>query len=144
MNEPIKIQECFHVSAERIWQAITEKEQMKQWYFDIPDFELKVDSTFNFYEPGDAKKYHHQCTIKEILLNRKFQHTWTYPDHSKGKSILTWEIFPIGRFTLVTLTHSGIENFSDAGSDFSRENYEEGWHELIGKSLKEFLKQQPA
>ena len=142
MNEPIKIQECFHVSAEKIWQAITDKEQMKQWYFDIPDFELKVDSTFNFYEPDGAKKYHHRCTIKEILPNRKLQHTWTHPSHSKGESMLTWEIFPIGRFTLVTLTHLGVENFSDGGSDFSRENYEGGWNELIGKLLKAFLVKQ--
>lgn len=139
MNVPIIVEECFHVSPEKIWQAITDKGQMKQWYFDIPDFELRLSATFNFYEPGDAKKYHHRCMIKEIIPNRKFQHTWTHPSHSKGESLLTWEIAPIGRYTLVKLIHLGVENFAEAGSDFSRENYVAGWKEIVGKSLKEFL-----
>ena len=140
MNVPIIVEECFHTPAERIWIALTDKDQMRQWYFDIPDFELKVNTTFNFYEPGDAKKYHHRCTIREIVTNRRFQHTWTHPGHSKGESVLTWEIVPIGRFTLVKLTHLGVENFSDAGNDFARANYEQGWKEIVGKSLRDFLK----
>jgi len=140
MNEPIIVEESFHLSPEQIWQVITDKGQMKQWYFDIPDFELKVNSTFNFYEPGDAKRFHHRCTIKEIVPNRKLQYTWTHPSHSKGESLLTWEILPLGRYTLVKLTHSGIENFADAGDDFARENYKVGWQEIVDKSLREFLK----
>ncbi len=139
MNEPIIIQECFHVSAEKIWQAITDKEQMKQWYFDISDFELKANATFNFYEPGDEKKFHHQCVIKKIIQPRLFQHTWAYPYKSKGESLVTWEIIPVGRFTLVKLTHEGVESFSDGGNDFARENYEAGWTEILEKSLKSFF-----
>lgn len=139
MPESIIIQECFHVSPEKIWQAITDKEQMKQWYFDIPDFELKVNAKFNFYEPGNDKKFHHQCVIKKIVQNKLLQHTWTYPEKSKGESVITWEITRIGRFTLVKLTHEGVETFSDGGSDFKRENYEAGWNEILGKSLKSYL-----
>jgi len=139
MTEPIIIQECFHIRPEVIWKAITDKEQMKQWYFDIPDFELKVNSTFNFYEPGNDKKFHHHCVIKEIVPSKLFQHTWTYPDKSKGESMVIWEIIPIGRFTLLKLTHDGVESFSDGGNDFLRENYEAGWNEILGKSLKSYL-----
>lgn len=139
MKEPIIIQECFHNSPEAIWQAITDKEQMKQWYFDIPDFELKVNARFNFFEPGNDKKFHHHCVIKEIIPNKLFKHTWTYPEKSKGESVVTWEINRIGRFTLVKLTHNGVESFSDGGSDFLRENYEVGWNEILGKSLRDFL-----
>jgi uncharacterized protein YndB with AHSA1/START domain len=139
MSNPIVIEDRFHISPDKVWQAITNKVQMKEWYFDIPDFELKVNSTFNFYEPGGAKKYHHRCTIKEILPNRKLQHTWTHPSHSKGESLLTWELFQVEDYTTVKLTHEGIENFADGGSDFTRENYIMGWNEIVGKSLKSFL-----
>lgn len=139
MNSPIVVEAKFNAAPEKVWQALTDKDQMRTWYFDIPDFELKVNATFNFYEPGEAKKYHHRCTIKEIVSNVKLRHTWTHPSHSKGESMLTWEIIPDVDSVLVRLTHSGIENFADAGSDFSRENYVMGWNEIVGQSLKGFV-----
>ncbi|HCT30562.1 MAG TPA: SRPBCC domain-containing protein [Bacteroidales bacterium] len=139
MNNPITFETHYAASPEKVWKAITDKEQMKQWYFDIPDFELKENATFNFYEPGNEKKFHHLCVIKEIVPNHKFQHTWTYPELSKGSSLLTWELIPDGKGTLVKLTHTGIESFADGGKDFSQENYEAGWNEILGKMLREFL-----
>ena len=29
-------------NVQKVWQALTDKSQMKEWYFDIPDFELRV------------------------------------------------------------------------------------------------------
>ncbi|SFI75757.1 SRPBCC family protein [Myroides guanonis] len=116
-----------NASAEKIWQALTQKDKMKEWYFDIPDFELKEGAEFNFYEPGDARLFHHKCVIKEIVPNKKFSHTWTHPEHSKGESTVTWTLDEQENGTLVTLTHSGIESFVDAGPDFAPENYQMGW-----------------
>lgn len=114
-------------SADKVWQALTDKKQMKEWYFDIPDFELKLGSTFNFYEPGDKKEYHHQCVIKEIVPNKLFSYTWTHPSHSKGESLVTWLLDEKDGITTVALSHSGIENFVDAGPSFSPESYQAGW-----------------
>ena len=115
-------------SADKIWHALTQKDKMKEWYFDIPDFELKEGAEFNFYEPGDARLFHHKCVIKEIVSNKKFSHTWTHPEHSKGESTVTWTLDEQENGTLVTLTHSGIESFVDAGPDFAPENYQMGWN----------------
>ncbi len=110
-----------------IWQALTDQQQMKQWYFDIADFELGLGKTFNFYEPGTAKQYHHQCVIKAIEVDKLFSHTWTHPSHSKGESLLTWILEDLGDATKVTLQHRGLENFADAGPGFEPENYQMGW-----------------
>ena len=112
---------------DKIWQALTQKDKMKEWYFDIPDFELKEGAVFNFYEPGDAKVFHHQCVIKELVPHKKFSHTWTHPKHSKGESKVTWTLEEQDKGTRVTLTHSGIASFADAGPDFAPENYQMGW-----------------
>jgi len=124
--------------ANRIWQAITDKKQMKEWYFDIPDFELKAGAVFNFFEPGGKNEYHHRCVVKEIVLNKKFSHTWTHPGHSKGESIVTWLLREKDNGTEVTLTHSGLENFADAGPAFAPENYQLGWEGLMA-ALKNFI-----
>lgn len=139
MSNPIVVEEVYEASPDQVWQAITDKDSMKEWYFNIQDFILKENATFNFYAPDDERKYHHQCVIKKIVPERKFQHTWTYPSHSKGESVITWEISPEGNGSRVRLTHSGVESFSDAGNDFTRENFEAGWKEIVGKSLKDFI-----
>jgi len=113
--------------AEKIWQALTDKTQMKEWYFDIPDFELKEGATFNFYEPGGKNEFHHRCVIKEIEPGKTFSHTWTHPDHSKGESRVTWLLNENNGITEVTLQHEGVENFADGGAAFAPENYQMGW-----------------
>ena len=133
-------EEVYDPDVKQVWHAITNKFSMKKWYFDIPDFELKEGSVFNFFEPGNDNKFHHQCKILEIVPFRKLQHSWTYPELSKGKSILTWNLSSLDNHTKVRLTHEGVETFADGGLDFKIENYEAGWNELLGINLKNFLK----
>lgn len=142
MATPIVLKETYNANPDQVWKAITDREEMKDWYFDIPDFELEEGAVFNFFEPGDKREFHHRAVITEIIPKKKLQHTWTYPSLSKGKSILTWEVLESGVKTSVVLTHEGIESFSDGGKDFIRENFIAGWNEILGKSLKEFLENQ--
>lgn len=139
MNDPIIIEYKVNAPVEKIWNALTDKEELKSWYFDIPDFKLGLFEIFNFYEPGEEKKYHHQAQILEIIPNRKLKHTWHYPELSKGKTVVTWELQPDETGTLVRLAHDEIENLKDLGENFSEEAFIEGWHEIIGKSLKPHL-----
>lgn len=132
--------EVYNAPVDKVWKALTDKEQMKQWYFDISDFELKEGNTFNFYE-SDKKEYHHRAVIKKIIPYKKIQHTWTHPSHSKGESMLTWELFPEGNTTRVKLTHEGLENFIDGGEAFAAENYVAGWKDIMDKSLRNFLEE---
>lgn len=139
MNTPITVQYKINAPAEKIWKALTDKDEMKSWYFDIQDFEPVVGKIFNFYEPGGENKYHHQGEILEIITNQKLKHTWSYPDFSDQKTIVIWELQPEVDGTLVKLTHEDIENFKDLGEGFSRENFIGGWNSIVGQSLKEYL-----
>ncbi|WP_300603076.1 SRPBCC domain-containing protein [Niabella sp.] len=133
-------EETYNAPVEKVWLALTDKDQMKSWYFNIPDFRHEVGSSFEFYE-SEKKEFLHRCTITEIVPLQKFQHTWTHPEQSKGISLLTWELFPEGDQTRVLLTHSGIEQLADGGAAFAKENYEQGWNEIMGRSLRGFLEQ---
>ncbi|WP_158605944.1 SRPBCC domain-containing protein [Taibaiella sp. KBW10] len=138
MNSPIVISEIFKVPAAQIWQALTDKKAMETWYFDIPDFVLEEGAVFNFYE-GAQKMFHHQCTIQEIETHKRLKHTWTHPSHSKGVSVVSWTLEDRDGETKVTLVHDGIENFEDAGADFSKENFEYGWDGIIRINLRNYL-----
>lgn len=139
MNTPITVQYKINAPAEKVWNALTDKNEMKSWYFAIQDFALEVGKEFNFYEPGEAKKYHHQGTVLEIIPERKLKHTWTYPEFSDAVTTVTWELQQEDDGTLVTLTHDHIENFDGLGEAFSKASFTEGWNSIIGKSLKEYL-----
>ena len=137
---PVRINYLLNAPAEKVWQAITNKEAMKEWYFDIPDFEMEIGRVFNFYEPGEKKQYHHRCDILDIIPHKRLKHTWTHPAHSNAVTEVIWElVVEEGNKTRVFLTHDGLEKLIDAGPDFTRENYLSGWHQIVGESLKNFV-----
>ena len=139
VDDRFVITEIFEAPPEKVWKAITDKNQMKEWYFDIPDFELKVGHTFNFHEPGNEKKFHHVCKITEIVPGVRFQHTWTYPGFNMFGSVVTWNLEKVDNGTRVTLTHLGLDNFKNGGDAFKKENFEAGWNEIVKNQLNRFL-----
>lgn len=139
MHEIVVVKQKLDAPVEKVWAALTDKNQMKEWYFDIPDFELSVHGEFNFFEPGDAKKFHHHGEILEVIPNEKLKHTWSYPEFSKEKTIVKWRLEKDGDGTVVTLMHKGLENLDHLGNDFRRDSFEEGWNEIVSKNLKEFV-----
>lgn len=55
------IEQTFDSPIEQVWKAITDSEQMKQWYFDIAEFKPEVGFLFQFEGGDDCKKYIHLC-----------------------------------------------------------------------------------
>lgn len=139
MHENVVIKQRVNAPVEKVWNALTDKAQMKEWYFDIPDFELGLHNEFNFFEPGGENRFHHHGEILEVIPNQKFKHTWSYPEFSKEKTIVRWELEEDNGGTLITLTHKGLENFNHLGTDFQKESFENGWNGILGQSLKEFI-----
>jgi len=41
-NQPFIIERLFDVSVSKVWDALTKNEQMKKWYFQLPDFKVVV------------------------------------------------------------------------------------------------------
>lgn len=128
----------YNTSLEKLWQALTDKDQLQQWYFTIADFLPEPGRSFQFYE-GPEKQFLHLGKIIEVIPQKKLQHTWEHPQHSKGSTLLTWELFPEGDKTRVVLTHTGIETLADGGAAFAKENYEQGWKEIMDNQLRRFL-----
>ena len=83
MHENVKISVKVNAPLDKVWNAITNKEQMKNWYFDVPDFEPKIGNNFSFYGGDENEEYHHFCEIVDLIPNEKLKHSWTYPEISK-------------------------------------------------------------
>ena len=89
---PFTIERTFNASLQQVWNALTDKDQMKQWYFDLSDFKPEIGFEFRF--PGQGHKgeqYLHICVVKEAIVGKKLAYTWTY-ENIPGESLLTFEL----------------------------------------------------
>ena len=140
-NEPFVIERTFNASAAKIWEALTVKEVMKQWYFDLEEFRPVIGFEFHFEGGHDHKKYLHLCKVTEVVPGKRLTYSWRY-DGYEGNSFVTFELFEEGNKTRVKLTHAGLETFPASNPDLAKENFVAGWTEIIGTSLKDFLDKQ--
>ena len=144
MNEPIVVTQTVNAPALIVWQALTDKALMKQWYFDIDKFKAEEGFVFSFEGGTETTQYTHLCTITEVVPNQKLSYTWRYVGY-EGDTLVTFLLQALtpGQ-TEVTLTHSGLESFGNSNPDFAKSNFEEGWNHIIKVALKDFAEQQAA
>jgi uncharacterized protein YndB with AHSA1/START domain len=135
---PIVVEQTYNAPVTKVWKALTDKEQMKQWYFDLAAFKPEVGFEFSFTGGTEERSYVHLCKITEVELERKLTHTWVY-EGFEGTSYVTWELAAVGEKTSIKLTHTGLETFPQDNKDFARENFVGGWNHIVGISLKEFV-----
>ena len=136
-TEPFVIERTYNAPAEEVWQAITDRDKMEQWYFKLEEFKPEVGFEFRFDGGPPERVYHHICVVTEVVPGKKLTHSWRY-DGEPGESFVTWELIPEGDKTKVKLTHAGLETFP-AHQDFARENFVKGWTHIVGTSLAEYL-----
>lgn len=136
----VSVSKKLHAPIQQVWAALTDPSQMKQWYFHVRDYEPKVGNVFTFYEKETGGTFLHRCEILAVEPPRLFEHTWEHPSHSKGVSKVRWELKEeTGGGCTLTLTHTGLENFADAGPEFAPENYEMGWKGIVQIGLRNYL-----
>lgn len=138
MNEPVVIERVLNARVERVWQAITDKDKMKQWYFDLAEFRPEVGFEFQFEGGREDRCYLHLCKITEVVEGRKLAYTWRY-DGEPGNTLVTFELFAEGDKTRIKLTHEGLETFRADNPDLAKENFVAGWTQIIGTNLKNFV-----
>ena len=138
-NKIFTIERIFKANIKEVWYAITKKELMKQWYFDLPEFKAEVGFIFEVTggEEG-GKQYLHRCEVTEVVLEKKLTYSWCFVGY-EGVSYLSFELFEIGENTKLILTHSGLDTFPSDNPDFAFDKFREGWNHIIDTSLKNFL-----
>jgi uncharacterized protein YndB with AHSA1/START domain len=131
------IERTLNAPVSRVWKALTNKEDIKQWSFEMKEFKPQKGFEFQFYGEKDGFKYDHRCKIIEAIPEKKLSYTWRY-EGFEGNSLVTIELFAEGNKTRLKLTHEGLETFPKT-TDFAKENFVAGWTMIIGENLKKFV-----
>lgn len=138
--QPIIKEVTINAPAEAVWKAITNRDEMQQWYFDIAEFRAEPGFEFRFTGQSEdsQREFAHLCKVTEVIPMKKLSYTWRY-ENREGNSLVTFELFEENGATRVKLTHEGVETFAANGPDFVKTNFEAGWNEIIGKLLKQHV-----
>ncbi|HEY9048270.1 MAG TPA: SRPBCC domain-containing protein [Ohtaekwangia sp.] len=138
-STPFTIERTYNAPIDSVWKAITDKSEMKQWYFDLAEFRAEVGFEFQFSAKGnDGTVYVHLCKVTEVVKGKKLTYSWRYKDY-EGNSHVTFELFKEGDQTRLKLTHTGLETFPANNPDFARKSFSDGWTYIVGTSLKNYL-----
>ncbi len=141
-NKILVIERIFKAPVEKVWEALTNKDLMKEWYFDLKEFNAIVGFKFEFMG-GDPNgtQWKHLCEITEVIPGSKLAYSWKYEGYT-GISYVTFELFAEGKNTRLKLTHSGIGSFPADIPELAIHNFEAGWDHIINISLTDFLEKQ--
>jgi len=138
-NDVIIIDQRIEAPVDRVWKALTAKEEMERWFFEIEKFELEKGFTFTFNSGDEIQRYKHRCKILEVINDKKLSYSWRYSD-VQGNSIVTYELVQDGEdYTLLKFKHEGIGTFPQKSFMFTRDSFMQGWNEIICNSLKEYV-----
>ncbi|MCI1187774.1 SRPBCC domain-containing protein [Hymenobacter sp. DH14] len=136
MNTPFIIEQVYEAPIEKVWHALTNKDAMKAWYFpQLQKFEPVAEFKFEF--ANDGSPYGKEWVVTDVVPGRKLAHTWAYKNYP-GSSEVTFGLTAQGAKTRLTLTHIGLESFP-ADPHFARRRFEDGWAQILGRNLKEYL-----
>jgi uncharacterized protein YndB with AHSA1/START domain len=138
-DEPVAVEQTFNVSAETVWRAITEIDQMRQWYFDnIPDFKPEAGFQTQFTVSNEGRDFLHMWTVTDVVPLKKLVYDWKYEQYP-GEGSVVWELFDQGQATRLRLSMHVREDFPDDVPEFKRESCVGGWEYFIQGRLKEYL-----
>lgn len=138
--EPVIVEKTYNAPIQKVWAALTDKNKMKQWYFDLEEFKPEVGFEFRFHGGTEENQYLHICKITEVIPQKKLTHSWRY-DGYPGDSFVSFELFAEGDKTRLKLTHTGLDTFPPE-QDFAISNFNMGWNHIIGKALPEYLEKE--
>ena len=142
LTEAITLERTFDAPLARVWKALTDVDQMREWYFDLKEFKPQVGFEFEFIVEHEGNSYHHLCRVTDVVPEKKIAYTWRYKGEP-GDSLVAFELFPDGKKTRLKLTHTGIETFPKTPA-YARKNFEAGWTAIIGSELKQFVERSKA
>ncbi len=139
IDPPVIVEQHFEVPADIVWQAITEREQMVQWYFEnIEAFEPQIGFETRFVIENEGRIFIHLWRIVEVEPFKKISYNWKYEGYA-GDSTVTFKVMEEEKGCRLHLTHQVLNNFPPNIPEFTRDSCLGGWNYFIQNRLREFL-----
>jgi uncharacterized protein YndB with AHSA1/START domain len=128
-------------SPARVYAAITQPEQMLQWWGPDAGPTLHAEADVR---PGgrfsivfrvlSGEEYNPTGVYREVVPEKKLVFTWEWAGRPEHESLVTFLLKPLAGGTELTLIHEGLPD------EEARKSHEAGWSGLLDK-LPAFLRE---
>jgi len=124
-----------------VWSVVTEPEQIRRWFADEAEIELRVGGggQLKFNSSGDS----YQLQVEAVEPPRRFAFRWVQPAGAvvrEGSSMLVeFTLHPEAGGTRLRVVESGFDSvdWSDPEKQRYADNHSRGWESLLGR-LREY------
>lgn len=138
-DPPIILTETYDAPAARVWRAITDPAEMRQWFIEaIPDFQPVVGFETKFMVAHEGKTFPHHWTVTDVEEGERLVYEWRIEGYP-GRSSSLWELSEEGAGAKLTLTCHVHEDFPQDVPEFRRESGVAGWTAFLKDALKRHL-----
>jgi uncharacterized protein YndB with AHSA1/START domain len=138
-DPPVIIEQNFDVSTAQLWDALTQEDQMRQWFFEnMETFEPEPGFETRFVVENEGRVFPHLWKITEVIPLQKITINWKYEGYA-GDSLVTFALAEQDKGSLLVLTHRVTEDFPEDVPEFRRESCTQGWKWFIRERLREYL-----
>lgn len=134
MKDTIIREEIINHSIDKVWQAITDSEEISKWFLKA-EFKAEVGSDYTFTSPGE------NCTKITGVIKEAAPYTLVYTwivEDTNVETTVKWVLEDLGETTKLYLEHSGISNFLAETAVQMFESFNGGWKNCI-KGLQAYL-----
>ncbi|MBI5698127.1 MAG: SRPBCC domain-containing protein [Thaumarchaeota archaeon] len=122
-----------------VFRAITNADELTQWFPDQAILEQKVGGKMKFTLFADGSQYRPKDSVMEgevleFVSNKRLSYTWTPNKFANfPRTVVTWNLEEIDKNkTRLTLTHTG---FTDAQKD-AMGMFVGGWNHFVGRLVE--------
>ncbi len=140
-ENPLVVEQSINVGVNNVWNALTEVEQMRKWYFEnIPGFKAEPGFQTEFNVQSAERNFLHKWKVTEVEPIKMINYSWEFENYP-GKSSSKFELFEKNSFTDLKLTVEVHEDFPGDVPEFTWESCKAGWEYFLGR-LKDFCEKQ--
>ena len=135
-----------------VWRAITEPDQIVQWFSDEADVELRdgYEGALTFTSRGTAEPTVAQITVQAFEPDRSFSYRWSYEPgvvpHEGNSVLVEFVLRAENGGTRLRVAESGLDllDWSQQQKDDYVADHNRGWAKHIGDLGEYMAPKQPA
>ena len=135
---PVAIEKEVLIEAplEVVWRVVTDPEQIRQWFADEAEVELRVGASGRLrFKSGDS----YQLQIETLDPPHRFAFRWVQPEGSPAcadsSMLVEFTLQPEAGGTRLRVMEGGFDtiDWSDAEKAKYAEDHSRGWQTLLGR-----------
>lgn len=139
-NPPIILEFIYNKPIQEVWEAITQPEKMKNWFFEqMEDFKPEVgfETVFPLY--SEDRTFTHMWKVFAVETLQKLTTEWTYSEYA-GKGHVTFLVEKRNdNSTKLTLINEVMVDFPTNIPEFTRDSCIAGWNYFLKERLTTYL-----